>query len=192
MNEQPLTLWTISETAPEFIENICHCVVIGGHWKVSFVDEVKTHHNIQRFIFIVSRGMSSPGEKRAFAPDKIWNSMILPLKKSLMGGRRQNKSLYRYNEIFYFRFVCMLCPGANFFLDGQQICLRPSAGILPLMKIFLPPPLKMKYTPDEKNPGHASDCWETTNFLKYINGSQPYLVFSPLKLNNFWLIQNLQ
>ena len=34
--------------------------------------------------------------------------------------------------------------------------LRPLRAILPLMKVFLPSPLEMKYAPDEKNYGHAS------------------------------------
>ena len=47
----------------------------------------------------------------------------------------------------------------HFYTWGETVFLLPSGAILPLRKIFLPPPLslKMEAVPDEKNPRHASD-----------------------------------
>ena len=57
-------------------------------------------------------------------------SMFLPLmKKALMGGRRQNWSLFSYNKIFCPPPSCMLCPrGLNFLEGGGE------GQNLPLMK----------------------------------------------------------
>ena len=84
----------------------------------------------------------SPGEIVCFCP----------CKKALMegkGDRRQKLSLFSiYN-------ICILPPlvcysrEAEYFLEGGR-------KFLPLIKRFPPPQLKLKSTPDKKNPVHGS------------------------------------
>ena len=74
-----------------------------------------------------------------------------------IGGRHQNYSLFSYNKIFCpSPLLCVMPIGQIFFLGGVR---RYYASYE-----IISAPLKMKYAPNKKSPGHASGK-ENTFFI---------------------------
>ena len=88
------------------------------------------------------------------------------MKKALMGGRISYS--VAINNIFC-PPCCVLCPGGRHFFAPFGRDSAPDKNIYT-------PPLKLKSTPDERNPGHASVTFKTFLGQKYFTVKSTFML----------------